>query len=528
MYRSMSQTSGCEPVEVIQRMQTETVSREGTDVRARQTLNSPEDRIISYTNSAVSIDPERMRSTIASSFRPDISLGDSDIEIRLNTSGNLERSLVHSVLGEIIVLDNTNQPWDGSPFDEKARLSLMGFDRWVKLMLGWYKLEPGSSSRRLKKISCRLYNLCYPVLVLFLLLSYYILSVVLCIAPRAKSDNSDTSGNSSSSPVYQGCSNIFSNYTLDYIINFFLYLSVFWYTRFHRSESLYIALEKVFMRAQRSQIGKLQTPKFVRKMRLFVLASFIFGAIAWIAMATSYLAPERFKFTFSDQHSKFMESFNKVFKGGYRIAMIAALEVCMVLGCLLYTVVYSVLVLHYFWFCTIIVFDIQCLVSDILQRAVTLTDAIRDVQFMQATVSSLNGFPSKVTAMALLSGVANFTFEMYELSVLELEWYDSLLYRLAMSIYWLFIFSSILLPACIITEHERRLRKAAAEMRAFGYPSAATSDVDSFITYLNIIRIQPKLLYINVHTSWVAGTYVVSFLVIVLLTKTDVLFEYLN
>ena len=29
---------------------------------------------------------------------------------------------------------------------------------------------------------------------------------------------------------------------------------------------------------------------------------------------------------------------------------------------------------------------------------------------MQATVSSLNGFPSKVTAMALLSGVANFTF----------------------------------------------------------------------------------------------------------------------
>ena len=34
MYRSMSQTSGCEPVEVIQRMQTETVSREGTDVRA--------------------------------------------------------------------------------------------------------------------------------------------------------------------------------------------------------------------------------------------------------------------------------------------------------------------------------------------------------------------------------------------------------------------------------------------------------------------------------------------------------------
>ena len=48
--------------------------------------------------------------------------------------------------------------------------------------------------------------------------------------------------------------------------------------------------------------------------------------------------------------------------------------------------------------------------------------------------------------------------------------------------------------ACIITEHERRLRKAAAEMRAFGYPSAATSDVDSFITYLNIIRIQVHVL----------------------------------
>ncbi|XP_075241975.1 uncharacterized protein LOC142336884 isoform X2 [Convolutriloba macropyga] len=506
--------------------------------RHRQTLNDPpppsEDRIISYTNSMMTVDPEGLRSTMHSSFRPDISLNDSNVEIRIDPNGQLERSLVNSVLGELVILDEEHMlQGNGSPADEKARKSLMRYDKCVKQLLGWYHLEHGSGCCFTRKLVCHLYNKVYPCIVIFLLLCYYVLSIWLCITPTPTNDDKDeyphrgsSSENASSNDTdcYQQCDNILSNYALDYLINLLLYLALLWYTRWHRSESLYIALEKVFMRAQKSQIGKLQTPKFVLKLRLFVLTVFLIGAISWLCMVYVYVEPTRLKFTFSDQNNKVFQKFNNTFQGMERTAMIAAIEACMLLGALFYFMIYVVLVMHYFWFCAVVTFHVQCLVSDILQRAVALQEAIRDAQAIQASVSSLNGFPSKVSALALLAGVDNFAFELYKLSLLRIDYYDNIVFRLVMTLFWLFTFSSILIPACLITEQARRLRKAAAEMRAFGYPQTNTTHLDSFLTYLSIIRIQPKLLYIHIHTSWVAGAYLFSFLILLFLTKVDFLF----
>merc|ERR1712226_1379150 len=97
----------------------------------------------------MTIDPDELRSTMQSisGFRPDISLNDSNVEIRIDPAGQLERSLVSSVLGELVILDDEHMlQGNGSPSDEKARNSLMKYDKCIKQMLGWYHLEAGSGS----------------------------------------------------------------------------------------------------------------------------------------------------------------------------------------------------------------------------------------------------------------------------------------------------------------------------------------------------------------------------------------------
>ena len=52
----------------------------------------------------MSMDPDQLRNQLQS-FRSDISLNDSQLEIRINPEGEIERSVMNSVLGDIEVSD---------------------------------------------------------------------------------------------------------------------------------------------------------------------------------------------------------------------------------------------------------------------------------------------------------------------------------------------------------------------------------------------------------------------------------------
>ena len=60
---------------------------------------------------------------------------------------------------------------------------------------------------------------------------------------------------------------------------------------------------------------------------------------------------------------------------------VAVIEVLRHIGAALYFLVNAVIVILYYSYCTIIAFNIQCIVSDLQQRAVALGDAIRVPDF---------------------------------------------------------------------------------------------------------------------------------------------------
>ena len=53
------------------------------------------------------------------------------------------------------------------------------------------------------------------------------------------------------------------------------------------------------------------------------------------------------------------------------------IEVLRHIGAAVYFLINAVIVILYYSYCTIIAFNIQCVVSDLQQRAVALSDAIR-------------------------------------------------------------------------------------------------------------------------------------------------------
>eukprot|EP00794_Sanderia_malayensis_P011053 gene11053-12219_t len=299
------------------------------------------------------------------------------------------------------------------------------------------------------------------------------------------------------SSVPNHCLHLLGTYILPDILYFISYLLGLYIFRFHDSEGFYALMEKVYLQSNNpQQITKtLRIYLYIGIFWLFCSAgvSVLFHHV--YAMRTTTIIPDSKPFA----------------QYGFAALLVIA-------ECASNCIIVSVIISHAGQ-CRLLKFYLEGIMNRLEEKSTELRYVMKDMLDVRQNLSRINGLLSfnaacvifNVSVMALIGFLMFFTNAQNKT--------DLWIYRASFFVLWSTVLAFGVIQPARLTACGATLKDKSLAIRVFGYRSHTQLDIDSFLTFLNLVDLKAKLFTIPVKPQYLWGFLVITTLVMIVLVQ---------
>ncbi|XP_065644674.1 uncharacterized protein LOC105847333 isoform X4 [Hydra vulgaris] len=355
-----------------------------------------------------------------------------------------------------------------------------------------------------------LLNIIYTIMIFAILLFWYFIQLYNCVghlvliqlplsnATRINWTNTVPSNNfhlDSSS-----CQHALGTYIIPDILHFLAFVIGFYYFRVKEHEALYALMEKVYLQST--------CPiKMTTSLRIFLASGLLWFLFSLGIMAFSFQAFKNDIYTLKNWKSYVVMAL---------MFLSDALANCVVLA----------VVLSYCGQCKLLVYYLDGVMERLEAKSTELKIAMKDVLAIKSHFNQLNGLFSFSTSCI----VFNMIILVLITSVLLIDYQrlqpvEHLIYRVCFGIQWTVILLFVLVQAASLTSRSEILKEKALTIRVFGYQSNTEAEIDSFLNFLNMTRLEAEIFAIPVKSRYLWGILIIMVQSLIVVLQTGPLFD---
>nr|XP_047130202.1 uncharacterized protein LOC105847333 isoform X3 [Hydra vulgaris] len=183
-------------------------------------------------------------------------------------------------------------------------------------------------------------------------------------------------------------------------------------------------------------------------------------------------------------------------------------------------------VLSYCGQCKLLVYYLDGVMERLEAKSTELKIAMKDVLAIKSHFNQLNGLFSFSTSCI----VFNMIILVLITSVLLIDYQplqpiEHLIYRICFGIQWTVILLFVLVQAASLTSRSEKLKEKALTIRVFGYQSNTEAEIDSFLNFLNMTRLEAEIFAIPVKSRYLWGILIIMIQSLIIVLQTGPLFN---
>ncbi|XP_047130201.1 uncharacterized protein LOC105847333 isoform X2 [Hydra vulgaris] len=296
------------------------------------------------------------------------------------------------------------------------------------------------------------------------------------------------------------CRHALSTYIIPDILHFLAFVIGFYYFRVKEHEALYALMEKVYLQST--------CPiKMTTSLRIFLASGLLWFLFSLGIMAFSFQAFKNDIFILKNWKS---------YAVMVLIFLSNALANCVALA----------VVLSYCGQCKLLVYYLDGVMERLEAKSTELKIAMKDVLAIKSHFNQLNGLFSFSTSCI----VFNMIILVLITSVLLIDYQplqpiEHLIYRICFGIQWTVILLFVLVQAASLTSRSEKLKEKALTIRVFGYQSNTEAEIDSFLNFLNMTRLEAEIFAIPVKSRYLWGILIIMIQSLIIVLQTGPLFN---
>jgi len=374
----------------------------------------------------------------------------------------------------------------------------------------------------------RVLNVVYPGIIVILLLYSYVYEALACHGKLSiptknnasrhadyvllLADGSDfavrgtyVQGNETTpTTILTKCPHVVTTYVLPALLHLAVYLMGFYHFRLHDYESFFSIFEKVFLETSPFFSTTFSQKKIICRLRFFFAIAFLW---VLITAAHDFLFVAAFGLSYPGntlQHLLFAlfrgrESGREASVPPHYDQVVRWLPVSLdLVGGMLQSAVYVVVVLDYVTECEIIRFSVHGLETHLRERSIPLQQAFKDVLDLRDKIAALNGVVGRMASLAVISFAGGILVGICLVFLSEATGFLIWLYRVLFVVIWLTAFLAPLVQAARLNGSLTHMETLALEIRAIGYHGYRMSEADSFLAFTSHRPIQARICYVPV------------------------------
>lgn len=295
------------------------------------------------------------------------------------------------------------------------------------------------------------------------------------------------------------CGHIVTTYIVPSLMHFVAFILGFIYFRVSENEQLYSLMEKVFL-AVNNTMKTVSQDKVIKRLRLF-----IFVGVLWVVLAMSMQILQRLAFGFSQDIYK-----------PYWVFLIIQATALVIMNS-----IYLAVVINHATQCELIIFFVNELRTRLEEKSITLKEAMQQLLDIRMSLGSLNSTVAKMTSLVALTFlekviIGTIILVMNKNNVMSI-WF----YRVMFTFSWFIIFAFTIIQVARVNSKCHKFKQIALSSRVYGYGNSSREELDSFMLFVSNAKLRGKLFGVPLQPSYIiACVIIIIFTAIVLLQSS--------
>ena len=378
-------------------------------------------------------------------------------------------------------------------------------------VVGWKRLFSHSAHQNCLQ---RTVNILYPLFIIFLLISLYVLSVYTCKNGGAGGNTLDTpdyyTDNATNSSVLKPfhCQHMLSLFFIPYFLHLLAYLYALYSFRVNSSENIDSLMEMAFVLSARCQ-----NVHVLNKNILFNLLLIMVVCVCWQVSICLEQVIYIALYVLSNRKGLDMTSLAIDISGAVVLKIATG-------------IVFIILILHYTTQCALIISLARGIKQGLQEKSTSLSFAMRDMYMCKTYLGRLNREAANSVSLCLISiiiylfidavqGVRLFTGRVSVQHPLEV------VYLVIDSILWTCALAIPMVMAARVQSEFVKLRNMTFGIYLFRYKDSTMEQIGQFFYYANSITYKVRLFNITVRSSFISLFFLASFFAIIIFLITN-------